>query len=177
MKRGLVVVALLMLLVMPACMAQELYSIESSPIATTSGFLVTQWQAYLGQKLQVTVKVTNNGGGTLHGFTVVVYASSPSAKVYTYDAKYTDDVPPGSSVTKVINTNIVLDELGQWNVGTELYSYDKSKKYDFDMKPIQVVEPPEPEPQPTIQITNLAGIAAVGAIGAIAGYGLSRLKF
>ena len=174
MKRGLVVVALLMLLVMPACMAQELYSIESSPIATTSGFLVTQWQAYLGQKLQVTVKVTNNGGGTLHGFTVVVYASSPSAKVYTYDAKYTDDVPPGSSVTKVINTNIVLDEPGQWTVFSILYSYDKSKKYDTDGDALYVVEP---EPQPEIQITNIAGIAAVGAIGAIAGYGLSRLKF
>jgi len=146
--RAALAVLVLLALVAP-CLAQPaMPSLESSPIATQTGFIVTEWQAYVGQKLQVTVKVSNApNAGKLNGFAILVAAKA------------------------VVNTNVELNEIGKWTIVVTLYSKDKSTKYASDTDFINVVEP---QPQPSVQITNLAGFAAVGAIGAVAGYLISR---
>jgi len=170
--RAALAVLVLLALVAP-CLAQPaMPSLESSPIATQTGFIVTEWQAYVGQKLQVTVKVSNApNAGKLNGFAILVAAKAPSGKSYSEWHVYDDVVAPGGSVTKVVNTNVELNEIGKWTIVVTLYSKDKSTKYASDTDFINVVEP---QPQPSVQITNLAGFAAVGAIGAVAGYLISR---
>jgi len=114
-----------------------------------------------------------------NGAFIEVYTSSSAPSVYGVPAVKSLVYTSSSlgDVTDYSATFTVTKGSGEYLYFTITLPYYKSDAEFYLYKDGYYWIETEPEPQPTIQITDISGVAVAAALGAIAGFGISRLKF